>query len=117
MPERIHNGFAIVTIFGSFCPASYFQPPRLDADLDLVRKKSGYLHVRDEMIVGFYNLQFHRPEQLGFREKPVLPVVSVHVSAAFENLECAPSHHIDHVLRVFEKFTGRHAIQISASGL
>src|SRR5487761_614713 len=114
MPEGIYNGFASIAILGSFRSGADSQPARLDADLNLVWTKSGHLCVRDKMVVRFPDVAFHGLQQLGFREKPILPVVSVRVSAAFENLKRALGNQVEYALCMFEKFMRGYEIQISA---
>src|SRR6185437_11433023 len=86
MVERIHNSFASFAIFRGFSSAADSQPARLETDLKLVRTKSGNLCARNEAVVRFYDVAFHWLQQLGFRAKPILPVVSGHAATILEKL-------------------------------
>jgi hypothetical protein len=70
---------------------------------------------RGEPFSRFREVELHGGEQLGLREKPILPVISVHVPAALENLKGAPGNQIEYVLCMFEKFMNGYEIQISAA--
>src|SRR6185437_5090463 len=112
MVERIHNSFASFAIFRGFSSATDSQPARLEADLELVRTKSGNLCARNEAIVRFYDLAFHGLQQLGFRAKPILPVGSGHATTILKKLVGTAGDRIERAFLVFQKFFRLYKFQI-----
>lgn len=80
------------------------QSTRLEAHLDLLSPKPGNFSVCGKSLAGLGDMELHRCEQFGFREKPIFPVVSVRASAMFENLESAAGYYVGYVLRMFAEF-------------
>jgi hypothetical protein len=90
------------------------QPARLETHLDLLPVESREFGARGEPFSRFRDVELHGGEELGFREEPILPVISMHVPAALENLKGAPGNQIEYVLCMFEKFMNGYEIHVSA---
>jgi hypothetical protein len=89
------------------------QPARFDADLDLFPGEPRNIGSCGKIFAGYREIKLHGAKYLGFREIPILLVVSMHVSATLENLEGATCNQVEDVLGVFAKFMNRYQIQIS----
>jgi hypothetical protein len=90
------------------------QSARLEAHLDLLPVESRKLGACGKPFSRFREVELHGGEEFGFREEPILPVVSVNVPAVLENIIGAPGNEIEYVLCMFEKFMNAYEIHVSA---
>jgi len=102
--------------FGAFVGLGFSadaQPARLETHSDLLPVESRNFGACGKLFARFREVELYGREQLGFREKPVRPVVSVDASTALENLEGALGNQIEYVLCMFEEvFFNGHEIHI-----
>jgi hypothetical protein len=89
------------------------QAARLETHLDLLPVESRKFGACGKLFAGLREVELHGGKELGFREKPIFPVVSVHASTGLEHLEGTPGNQIEYVLCMFEKFMNGYEIQIS----
>ncbi|MGC1727432.1 MAG: hypothetical protein WA755_18825 [Candidatus Acidiferrales bacterium] len=103
MPNRM-NMFSRLMILERLGLSTDAQTARLDADLNFLPVEPGDFGACQKPFAGFGNVKLDGREQLRLGEKPILAVMSVHTSAALENLKGASGNQIEYVLCMFEKF-------------